>query len=473
MDLQRYAHAIRKSWWIIVLLAFVGGAGGYAYSKLQTPVYAAHLTFYVGSPSLNSADANSTNQFAQDRATSYAGLVSSDALATMVKAHSNVDLDERSIAREISGIAQLNSVLVDVTIHDVSTTRALAIAKAVGKQFPELVRLLDNRGVPKGASSAVALTVVSGPRVGAAPVSPRTSLNTAVAFAVGLLLGLGIAVLRELLDVSVGTAEALAEVSGVPTLGTIALDSDIKIRPLAVGDAAHSLRAEAIRQLRTNLQFVDAAQPAHTVVVTSAREGEGKSTVSVNLALVVAETGRRVLLVEGDLRRPRASELLGIESGVGLSNLLAGHRELDEVLQVWGESGLTVLPSGPIPPNPSELLGGPRMSQVLASCARRFDMVIIDTPPLHPVTDAAVVAANADGAIVVFWHKRTKRHQLQAAIRALEAVNARVLGCVLNKKPLSRVERRGYTTYYESAAGLRGPRRKKGSRPGHVPGPAE
>jgi capsular exopolysaccharide synthesis family protein len=470
VDLQRYAHAIRRSWWIIVLLALVGGAGGHVYSNLQTPVYAAHLTFYVGSPSLNSVDANSTNQFAQDRATSYAGLVSSDALATMVKAHSNVDLDERSIARELSGIAQLNTVLIDVTVQDVSTTRALAIAKAVGKQFPELVRLLDNRGVTPGASSAVKLSVVSGPRVGAVPVSPRTSLNTALALAVGLLLGLGIAVLRELLDVSVGTAEALAEVSGVPTLGTIALNSDIKTRPLVVGDVAYSLRAEAIRQLRTNLQFVDAAQPAHTVVVTSARQGEGKSTVSVNLALVIAETGRRVLLVEGDLRRPRASELLGIESDVGLSNLLAGQRELDEVLQVWGESGLTVLPSGPIPPNPSELLGGPRMSQVIASCAEQFDMVIIDTPPLHPVTDAAVVAANADGAIVVFWHKRTTRHELQAAIRALGAVNARVLGCVLNMKPLSRAERRGYSTYYKSA-GLRGQHRKKGRR--HAPGPAE
>ena len=256
--------------------------------------------------------------------------------------------------------------------------------------------------------------------------------------------------LRELLDVSVGTAEGLAEVSGVPTLGTIALDPDIKSRPLVVGDVAYSPRAEAMRQLRTNLQFIDAAHPARTVVVTSTRDGEGKSTVSVNLALVVAETGRRVLLIGADLRRPRIGELLGIEGGVGLSNLLAGQRELDEVLQPWGDSGLVVLPCGPIPPNPSELLGGPRMSQLLATCAERFDLVIIDTPPLRPVTDAAVVAANADGAIVVFWHGHTKRNHLQAAVHALNAVNSRVLGCVLNMKPLSRAERRGYATYYDT-----------------------
>jgi capsular exopolysaccharide synthesis family protein len=456
VDLHRYAHAIRKSWWIVVLLAVLGGALGYVYSKRQTPVYAAHLTFWVRSPSLNSIDANSSNQFAQDRAVSYALLVGTDAMGKLVKAHTNLNLDERTIAREVSGTAQLNTVLVDVTIQDVSTKRALVIATAVGKWFPVLVSSLDNQGVPKGASSAVQLTKVSDPHVGAAPVSPRTSLNTELAFGLGLILGLAVAVLREVLDVSVRTAEALTELSGVPTLGTIALDPDINVRPLVVGDVAYSTRAEAMRQLRTNLQFMDATRPARTVVVTSTRDGEGKSTVSVNLALVVAETGRRVLLIGADLRRPRVHELLGIESGVGLSNVLAGQRELDEVLQPWGDSGLVVLPCGPIPPNPSELLGGQRMTELLAGCAERFDLVVIDTPPLRPVTDAAVVAANADGAILVFWHGHTKRNQLQAAVQALEAVNARVLGCVLNMKPLSRAERRGYSAYYGTTTAARG-----------------
>jgi capsular exopolysaccharide synthesis family protein len=457
VDLHRYAHAIRRSWWIIVLLAVLGAVTGYVYSKRQTPVYAAHLSFYVRSPALSSVDANSSNQFAEERATSYALLVSSDKLARLVKASTHLTLDERDIAGEISGTAQLNTVFVDVTIKDVSTKRALLIAKAVGDQFPKLVSSLDNQGVPQGASSAVQLTVVSGPRVGAAPVSPRTSLNTALAFLLGLILGLAIAVLRELLDVSVSTPEALAEFAGVPTLGTIALDPDIKTRPLVVGDVAYSTRAEAMRQLRTNLQFIDSTRPARTVVVTSTRDGEGKSTVSVNLALVVAETGRRVLLIGADLRRPRVHELLDIESGIGLSNLLAGQRELDEVLQPWGDSGLVVLPCGPIPPNPSELLGSQRMGELLATCAERFDLVVIDTPPLRPVTDAAVVAANADGAILVFWHGHTKRVHLQAAVHALEAVNARVLGCVLNMKPLSRAERRGYSAYYGTSTRSRGP----------------
>lgn len=460
MDLHRYARAIRRSWWVIVVLAIVGGVGGYVYSKRQTPVYAGHLTFYVASPQLNSQDANSTNQFAQDRATSYASLAGSDALARRIIASTpGLGLTERNLANEITGSAQLNTILFDVTIKDTSPQRALRIGRSVGKQFPRLVNDLDNTGAPAG-TAAVKLTVVSGPRVASAPVLPRTKLNTIIGFALGLLLGLALAVLRELLDVSVRSAEGLAEVSGLPTLGAIAYDPEIKEKPLVIGAAAHSPRAEAMRQLRTNLQFMDATRPVRTLVVTSSSNGEGKSTVSVNLALAMAETGRRVLLIEGDMRKPRVSQLLGLERAVGLSNVLAGQNLLGDVLQQWGDSTLSLLPSGPVPPNPSELLGGKRMVEVLANCADVFDMVIIDTPPLRPVTDAAVVAAEADGAIVVFWHGHTKRGVLRAALRSLDAVNARVLGCALNMKPLTRSERRGYTAYEPELAANRRPARK-------------
>src|SRR3954469_5577061 len=224
MDLRRYARALRRSWWAIVVLAVLGGAAGYGYSKRQTPVYAGHVTFYVSSPSLNSADANSTNQFAQDRATSYAALLSSDALARRVLAASpSIGLRERDLAREVSGSAQLNTILVDATIQDTSPKRALAIARAVGEQFPALISRLDNKGAD-GSAATVSLTVVSGPRVSSAPILPRTKLNTLIGLVLGLLLGLAVAILRELLDVSIRTADGLATFSGVPVLGTIPLD---------------------------------------------------------------------------------------------------------------------------------------------------------------------------------------------------------------------------------------------------------
>jgi len=444
---------LRRSWWLIVVLALAGGGAGFGYSKRQTPVYAGHVTFYVSSPSLNSADANQTNQFAQDRATSYAALLSSDALArSILAADPRIRLNERTLAHEISGTAQLNTILVDATIQDTSPKRALAIARGVGEQLPALVSRLDNKGA-NGTAATVSLTVVSGPRVGSAPILPRTKLNTLIGFVLGLLLGLGLAMLRELLDVSIRTADGLAEFSGVPVLGTIPIDPLIRSRRLVIGAASHSARAEAMRQLRTNLQFADAAAPVRTLVITSSAEGEGKSTTAVNLALVVAETGRRVLLVEADLRKPGVSDQLGLDRSLGLSSVLSGRYGFQEVLQPWGDSDLTVLPAGASPPNPSELLGGPRMAELMQEWATSYDLVIIDTPPLGPVTDAAVVAAEADGALVIFWTGRTKRTTLRAALNALDAVNARTLGCVLNMKPLTRADRRGYLAYAADADG--------------------
>lgn len=443
MNLRQYAHAIRKSWWLVALLTILGGALGYGYAASQTPLYASHLTFYVSTPSL-AENANATNQFAQDRATSYAALVRSDRLAERVLDSVSLPMTPQQLSREITASAQLNTILIDVTVTDASRARGLKIAQAIGEQFPKLVASLDNNG---GTSTAVRLAVVSGPDASRSPVSPRKKLDAVVGVAGGLLVGLLIAVLRDLLDVSIRSAEALREFTGVPVLATVGYDSRAKAAPLIIEDGVHSVRAESLRQLRTNLQFIDATREARVVVVTSSVEGEGKTTTAVNLALVAAEASGNVLLVEADLRKPRVSDYLGLERAVGLSNVLAGQVELSEVLQPWGSAGLVVLPSGSIPPNPSELLGSDQMISLMSELRATFKMIILDTPPLRPVTDAAVLAANADGALLVFRHGKTKRAHLQVALHALEAVNARILGCVLNMKPLSRNERRGYYAY--------------------------
>jgi capsular exopolysaccharide synthesis family protein len=153
------------------------------------------------------------------------------------------------------------------------------------------------------------------------------------------------------------------------------------------------------------------------------------------------------------MRRPRLSELMDVERSVGLSNVLARQVDLDDVLQKWGSEGLTILPSGTIPPNPAELLGGARMRELLTELRSRFDIALIDTPPVLPVTDSTVLAASADGTIVVFRSGKTRRWQLQAALESLTAVQATVLGCVLNMKPVSRRDASGYAGYYAAAIG--------------------
>lgn len=461
MNARDYLGAIRKRRLLVIAFLLLGAAGGYAYSKAQTPLYGCKLAFYVGTPALNGQDANSTNQFAQDRAASYAALLSSDALAGRIVHRYHVALPPRQLANEITASAQLNTILIDVTITDASRARATRIGKAVGTLFPVLVDDLDNAARQGG--SAVSLSVVSGPHTSSAPVSPLTRTNVALGIALGLLLGVGLAIGRELMDVSVRDAGSAVEATGAPLLASIAYDSNVGSQPLIVQDTTYSPRAESLRQLRTNLQFIDATHPARALVVTSAVAAEGKSLVSVNLSLVMAEAGRRVLLVEADLRKPCVSELLGLDGTVGLSTILAGRAEFEDAVQPWGYSNLDVLSSGTLPPNPSELLDGPRMKRLIDIVKDRYEVVVIDATPLLPVTDAAVIAALADGAILVVKHGRTRRGQLRSAVAALDAVHARLLGVVLNMTALSRYERRGYAAYYKGAApaGRRVSRRRR------------
>jgi capsular exopolysaccharide synthesis family protein len=429
MDLRSYLRAIRKSWWIVVLVVVLGAAAGFGFSKAQTSLYEAKLTFYVAVPAPADTNPQSTNQFAVAQATTYAKLVSSSRLADLVQRASGVPLSSSTIAGELSGSAELNTALIDVSVQDSSQAHALTLAKSVATQFPVMVTELQKDAAKTN------LSVTSGPSVSTSPVSPRTKLNVGLGAIAGLIVGLAIAVLRYVLDTSLRTADELRELTEAPVLAEVDYDPAARKAPLVLDGAARSRRAEAFRQLRTNLQFVDAARPAGVIVITSPVANEGKSTTSANLALLFTEAGRRVLLIEADLRRPNIAEYLNIEGGVGLTNVLAGQVTLDQAIQRWGDRGLAVLPAGTIPPNPSELLNSRGMSHLMTLLRGQFDTIIIDTPPVLPVTDAAVATSFADGVVLVVRHGKTARNQVRHAVEALGSVDARLLGTVLSMRP--------------------------------------
>jgi len=181
--------------------------------------------------------------------------------------------------------------------------------------------------------------------------------------------------------------------------------------------------------------------------LTSSVAGEGKSTTACNLALTLASAGTRVILVEGDLRRPRVADYMGLEGAVGLTDVLIGRAALDDVLQPWGSSPLSVLTSGALPPNPSEMLSSAQMGELIASLRTRADMVLIDSPPLLPVTDAAVLTRECDGALLVVRQGRTTREQLTRSLEALRSVGARLLGTVLNMAATGGAHGYGYGYY--------------------------
>jgi capsular exopolysaccharide synthesis family protein len=237
------------------------------------------------------------------------------------------------------------------------------------------------------------------------------------------------------------------QVTDVPILGGIVFDPKAKERPLIVHVDPRSPRAESFRTLRTNLQFLDVGRTDRSFVVTSSIESEGKSTTGANLAIALADAGSRVLLVDADLRRPKVADYMGLEGAVGLTDVLIGRAELKDVIQQWGRGKLFVLPAGKIPPNPSELLGSARMTHFIGEFNRTFDVVIFDSPPLLPVTDAAILAKNVGGAIIIVAAGRTHKNQLKGAVASLNNVGAPISGLVLTMLPTKGPDAYGYGHY--------------------------
>lgn len=447
MDLRDYIRVARKNWWIAAVAVAVALGLATLITVRTPPQYATSTTFFITTPNNGVSDAYQGGLFSQQRVKSYATLLTGDRLAKSIAAQPGVGLTADQVRKRITAQAVPETVLLRATVTDGSTERSALIAGALAVQFKALVESLETP--PGRRVSAVKVEVVAGPESNGVPVSPKPLRNLALAAFLGLLAGAAGAVLREMLDTTIKNGEALQALTGAPVLAAVPFDPDAKDGSLMLTTSGHSGRAEALRQLRTNLQYVDADRPIKTIVVTSAVSGEGKSSTSCGLAVLFAEAGQRVLIIDADLRRPRIAEYLGLEGGVGLTTVLVGKASVDDVLQRYG-SDLWVLPSGFLPPNPSELLGSRHMADLLDDLQDKFDMIIIDCPPLLPVTDAAVVAARADGAVLMSRARKTTSAQVTMAARALQSVDARLLGCVLNMVPAKGPDAYYYYDEYSS-----------------------
>lgn len=473
MMLQEYLRILRERWVMIVAAVLVAGVAAGAAWYLWPKEYTASLTLYVSAQTADSTQtAYQGAQLSQQRVTPYAELVSSERVATDVGRELGLVGAPAELARRITASSALDSVLIDVAVTDPAPAQAAAIANAVGRAMTNLVAELERPSTP-GAVPAVAIRVVQDAAVPTAPSS--TSLPVALALGVlaGLGLGIAAALARNALDTSVTSPEQLRAAVDAPNLGTIAYDAGVPAHPLTVHDDPHSPRAEAFRQLRTNLQFVDVDQPHKVIVVTSSLPGEGKSTTLANLAIALASAGQRVLAIEADLRRPKLADMLGLERAVGLTSILSGRVRPEQAVQHW-QGGVDVIASGALPANPSELLASRQMASLLAELRRQYDVILVDSPPLLPVTDAAAVVPATDGALLICRYKATKRGQAGAAAAALEAVSARLLGTVFTMVPSAgpRAYAR-YHSYYHPAEGTDVPQSPPVGNPSVRPSPVQ
>ncbi len=428
MDLRTYLAIIRKYLPLLVIGALVGLLGGYALYASKPKQYAADVTFYVSTPVADNTSAQSAGQFATSRMVSYVQLLQSQQLGERVAKASGVSLNGAQVANRITANTTVETVLVTVTVTDSDGQQALKLAQGINKVFGPMVDELDNisRKTP-----VVAVKTVSEPHLHSAPVAPKSKTLLLGGLGLGLGLALAFAIFRELLSNSVKSEAELRERAGAPVIGAIAADRRIATSPLLRSEEP-SARAESHRKLRTNLAFLDATGHSRVLAFTAPAAGDGATTVAANTALTFAETGERVLLIDADLREGGASQLFGLD-GPGLSGVLAGTALLEQAVRSTANGGIDVLPAGELPPNPAALLGQPAFVALLEAVRERYDRVVLDTPALLPVADAATVGALSDGMVVVTRDGRTTADQMERTRGALEAVHCRLLGVVRNR----------------------------------------
>ena len=384
------------------------------------------------------------------------------------KASREVSIDglRKAVADERAKEARLNKLLIefermkrerdtDAKLLDMVTSR-IKEAGLTGAQPFNNVRVLDRAIVPK------------------LPFKPNLEQALLIALLAGLVLGVGIALAIELTDTTVKSQQDVEALVDAPFLGflpLIAVDGDTngsprnrsaeltatRERDLFILRNPRSAVAECARFIRTNLLFMSPDRPLRTLVVTSPAPQEGKSTTAVTTAIIMAQSGSRTLIVDTDMRKPRLHRVFGIESDVGIANVLLGEATLDQAIHATDVSNLDVLPCGVLPPNPSEILLAERFREIVGDLSRRYDRVIFDTPPIGPVTDPAILGTLVDGVVLVAKCEKTTKDSVKQAMRALKDANARVFGVILNDVDVSAKRYSGaYYAYYRRYGGYYG-----------------
>jgi len=511
MELREYALLVRKWLWLIILCTVAAAAAAYVVSKNSTPIYQASTKLLVNQSSSNQANlAYQDILMSQQLARTYANLLADRPVVEATAQRLGLPTDQKSLTAlqnsisvtpirdtqllevKVEGpdpqlIALVANTLPEVFIaqnqqlqlgrvtglktsleteianvqEDIARTQAnLANAtddvqrqryEASLAQYRSTLSGLVNsyQQIRLAEVQATNNVVVVKPAVPPqTPIRPRTTTNVLLAAVVGAMIAAGAAFLIEYLDDTIKSPDDVARVSGLSTLGAIARLKDAGAqRQLIAWMSSKAPESEAYRTLRTNIQFSSVDKPIRTLVVTSSGPSEGKSTTAANLAIVMAQTGQKVVLVDADLRRPVLHKTFGVPNNVGITTaLLAGDDvDLQSYLQPTEIDNLMILTSGPIPPNPSELLGSQRMKNVIDRLAQAADIVIFDTPPVLVVTDAAVLSRQTDGVLLIADAGGTREPALAHAVEELRKTGANILGVALNRLD-SRS--RGYYYYY-------------------------
>lgn len=460
MELRDYARGLRRHWLAIVMMILVGVGVSFVWVNLQTPVYEASADGIVKSLNSTTDDEQRVVQIGDPAATAKVPSFLVMAGWRDVAQYVIDDLDLATTPEELITRVDVTNpegtTILNVVARADSAEAARALTESWFRAMVYTIDVVDG----DGTAGSAPVTIVAGDSASlpTEPLFPDLRTSLIVGGVIGLGFGLGFALLRTASDRRVRVADEVEKKTGVAVVGTIPLSkqADVESR-LFDPDASRSgpgfAVAEAMRTLRTNLQFMDVDNPPRTIVVTSPLPGDGKSTIACNLAITLAAGGSKVTLVDGDLRRSKVAETMGVTSGAGLSDVLAGRADVTDVLQRSPQSqNLFILAAGSVPPNPSEVLGSTRMRTLLSDLAEH-SIVIIDAPPLIPVTDGAVLTHQADGALLVVSLGKTTYDLVERALDTLHKARGRALGIVLNKAALKGPDASPYSYEYRRQYG--------------------
>ncbi|PRY63206.1 capsular exopolysaccharide synthesis family protein [Knoellia remsis] len=437
----------------IVLLVLIGAGLAFAYAQTLPKVYAADASGYVVTGGgQNTGDVFAGSTLAGSKAESYLPLINSRAVGKRAGEIIGSDAPPEVLAARVAGSVAPGSVILKINATGPTPTDARDLADATMEAVAAEANRLELGGgeVKPGTQALVRIIPIETALLPGAPIGPNVTKYVLAGAVAGAALAYAWIFIRRLSDTRIRTSKDVEDLTGSSSLGVIPLSNELR-KARGGRSSGLGLAGESFRQIRTNLRFVSPDAPPQSIVVTSASPSEGKSTVSSTLASIIAEDGRPVVIIDADLRRPNIANILEVSSTVGLSEVLSGQMDYTDAMQATRHQDVFVIAGGQVPPNPSELLGSARMRQLLQELTRDH-FVILDAPPLLPVTDAALLSGAADGTILVFAVGKTHKDQVEACAKMIQQVGGRILGIVLNMAPKrgmgSVMYGDGYSTYY-------------------------
>lgn len=428
MTARDYLSTLKRYWIAIVLATMLGISGGYGAAQLMPKQYRSTASVLVV-PSASSADFGQSSNYVQNVVESYAVLATTPRVLDPVIQRLDLNISATQLANSITVEAPLNTAVLNISTLDEDPWRAQQISAAVASS---LISAVDAVAPQLRGKPVIRVETITGATLPQSPASPNTRLLMALGGLAGLLLSVLWALARRVFNRRISSVEDLEEVVRTPVLGEVPLTSKQELVSRAILTSPSGQVAEALRSIAATLRFMSVDKPVEAVLITSADVGEGKSSIAVGLALVMAESGHSVLLIDGDLRRPAMARMTGLEGSLGLTNVLVGDCELEDAAQPWGYPSLRVLTSGEEPPNPGQLIASGRLESVVTAARQEYDYVVIDSPPALSVSDPLWLAPVTDGVVMVTRAGRPTVKEVRHTVDSLDATQSAVLGIVLN-----------------------------------------